>query len=106
MQANVREKLFTMLGDRSRAAAAASSSSRDFKRDSQSASSEVIGIACKDAVGISQAISQFEEDDLCFQSDENLYDSSDELDEWSCSICTLINPPGTQICSTCESIKQ
>ena len=106
MQANVREKLFTMLGDRGRAAAAASSSSRNFKPVSQSASSEVIGIGGKDVVGISQAVSQFEEDDLCFQTDENLYDSSDELDEWSCSICTLINPPGTQVCSTCESIKQ
>lgn len=106
MQANVREKLFTMLGDRGRSAAAASSSSRNSKPDSQSAVSEIEEITSKDAVGITHTSSQFEADDLYFQGDENLYDSSDELDEWSCSICTLINPPGTQVCSTCESIKQ
>lgn len=109
MQANVREKLFSMLGDRGRVAAAAvaSSSSRTLINDKLQIESEKDNSIDKDNLSISHDVLHFEANDLYTKSNNgDLYDSNDELDEWVCSICTVINIPGTQICFTCESVKQ
>lgn len=115
MQANVRGKLFNMLGDRGEvaaaAAAASSSSSRSVHRKPNSAvvdpgSSSVTGKMDRDA--------QEEDDDLTFHRLDGVQIDMDGLDdygelesdfEWVCTTCTLINEPSSLSCLTCDAIR-
>lgn len=116
MQANVRGKLFNMLGDRGEVAAAAaaapsSSSSRSVNRKMNAADADP---------GFSAVTGKADRE---IEADEDDYNSN-ELDgvqidminagdygefgedfEWVCNTCTLINEPSSLSCLTCDAIR-
>jgi Zn-finger in Ran binding protein and others len=112
MQANVRGKLFSMLGDRGEvaaAAAAASSSSRSpNKSNVQPGSTGSNGKSVDNNVPPEEySLSHLDGVEIGFV-DDSAFDYSDDNEEkyeWVCSTCTLINEPDSYICVTCESLR-
>ena len=116
MQANVRGKLFSMLGDRGEiaaATAAASSSSRtpNKSRVQVGDTTEPLSIGSSPAhnsiVLEESTFSHLDGVDIGFV-DDSAFDYSDENEEqfeWVCGTCTLINEPGSFVCLTCESLR-
>ena len=103
---NVREKLFAMLGDRGQASSSvsASSSSSRSNRD-KSAASGAEGVVEGERIDESQDSSDVEGrhiDDYIGSDDDG---DGEAFFDWVCTICTVINPPGTSICLTCETAR-
>lgn len=112
MQANVRGKLFSMLGDRGEvaaAAAAASSSSRSpNKSNVQPGSTVSNGKSVDNNVPPEEfSLSHLDGVEIGFVDDSafDYADDTEEKYEWVCSTCTLINEADCFICVTCESLR-
>lgn len=115
MQANVRGKLFSMLGDRGEvaaAAAAASSSSRSPNKSNAQPGSAAGPVSNGKSVDNNVppedfSLSHLDGVEIGFV-DDSAFDYSDDTEEkyeWVCSTCTLINEPDSFICVTCESLR-
>jgi predicted PP-loop superfamily ATPase len=115
MQANVRGKLFNMLGDRGEVAAAAaaassSSSSRSAHRKPNSAAVDpgsciVTGKIDRDEEQESDRTYHRLDGVQIDMIDPGDYGDLAEDFEWVCTTCTLINEPSSLSCLTCDAIR-
>lgn len=117
MQANVRGKLFNMLGDRGEvaaAAAAASSSSSSSRSAHRKPNSAAVDPGLPVLTGKVDRDAEEEAEDLTFHRLDGVHidmvGAGDYLDldedfEWVCTTCTLINEPSSLSCLTCDAIR-
>lgn len=119
MQANVRGKLFSMLGDRGEIAAATAAASSSSSSRTPNKSRVQVGSDTTEPLSIGNtpahnsiapeesSFSHLDGVDIGFV-DDSAFDYSDENEEqfeWVCGTCTLINEPGSFVCLTCESLR-
>ena len=113
MQANVRGKLFSMLGDRGQIAAAAASASVNGNGNAISGARAVHSSSDYDFAAEhegpdsnGEGLSVYQDGDE-FEIDppyEREYvDGMEDLQDWVCATCTVINESCTLSCLTCDA---
>ena len=119
MQANVRGKLFSMLGDRGQVAAAAASASANASGNANGNTNNTSGARAVNSSSNYDFAAERDgldndnngEDLFDYQGGDEIdlpyqreyVDGMEDLQDWVCTTCTVINESSTLSCLTCDA---